>query len=116
MGCLAKAVTTRRDNPCASARTSARPSIRPLTRRSRPVIVQNVYFFARNDAENYKRALMGLEPLPVEPNAPIQLVRLVTFAKELGCHPLTLKRRISRPETPAPAAPVKRRARSLEEV
>ena len=82
----------------------------------KPINLRNSYYFTRHDVENFKRVLMELEPLPVDPNAPVLLVKLATFAAEIGYHPVSLKRLIPRPAAPAPAAPVKRRARSLEEV
>jgi hypothetical protein len=76
-----------------------------------PVMLENKYFFHRRDFENYKRALAGLPPLPLDPKSPIVLVKLATVAKELDRHPLSVKRMIG----VAPKKTVKRRARSLAE-
>jgi hypothetical protein len=77
----------------------------------KPVTIRGVYFFPRHEVENFKRLLMGLPPIPADPDTPIELVKLSTFAEEIDCHPLTIKRHLPRPE--AAPAPVKRRPRSL---
>ena len=75
----------------------------------KPVTIRGIYFFQRHDVENFKRLLMGLQEIPADLDSPIELVKLSTFAEEIDCHPLTIKRHLSPPE-PAPA---KRRAPSL---
>ena len=77
-----------------------------------PVMVNNCYFFTRASIENYKRQLAGFPPLAADPSAPVELVKLATVARELGRHPLTVKRAIAASEPKPEPAPVKRRARS----
>ena len=48
----------------------------------------------RHEAENYKRALIGLAPLERDPNAPIKLITAKQLAEELPFGRRTLGRRV----------------------
>ena len=45
----------------------------------RPRVIGGAYHFVEAEAENYLRALAGLDPLPIDANAPVRLIRLSTL-------------------------------------
>jgi hypothetical protein len=59
-----------------------------------PTRIRGRLFFDRHAFENFKRKLLGLEPLERDPKAVIELVPAGQAATELGRHRRTLGRRI----------------------
>src|SRR5580658_6428536 len=83
----------------------------------RPRVIGGAYHFVEAEAENYLRALAGLDPLPRDPSAPVRLIRLSTLAARRDRCSKTLKRelektygRIDGTVEPAAAAAAKRPA------
>ena len=80
----------------------------------KPRVINGVYMFVESEANNWLRLLAGLDPLPVDANAPIRLIHLSKLADRRDCHIKTIKRDVERTYgklagvTP-PAAPAKRR-------
>ena len=104
----------------------AKPAVEALI--PRPRVIGGAYHFVEAEAENYLRALAGLDPLPIDANAPVRLIRLSTLAARRGRCSKTLKREVEKtygridgtfePAAAAatrPDAPAKRQ-RSLESV
>jgi len=60
----------------------------------KPLVISNTYHFVEAEAQNYVRGLAGLDPLPIDADAKVRLIRLSTLAESLDCHPRTLKRRV----------------------
>jgi hypothetical protein len=80
-------------------------------------VIGGAYHFVEAEAENYLRALAGLDPLPRDPSAPVRLIRLSTLAARRDRGSKTLKRelektygRIDGTVEPAAAAAAKRPA------
>src|SRR5271165_7285364 len=99
----------------------AKPAVEALI--PRPRVIGGAYHFVEAEAENYLRALAGLDQLPIDANAPVRLIRLSTLAARRDRCSKTLKRdiqktygRIDGTVEPAlaaakrPAAPATRRA------
>ena len=104
----------------------AKPAVEALI--PRPRVIGGAYHFVEAEAENYLRALAGLDPLPIDANAPVRLIRLSTLAARRDRCSKTLKREVEKtygridgtvePAAAAakrPAAPAKRQ-RSLQSV
>jgi hypothetical protein len=67
-----------------------------------PTRIRGRLFFDRHVFENFKRQLLGLEPLERDPKAVIELVPAGQAATELGRHRRTLGRRIVETRAHAP--------------
>jgi hypothetical protein len=57
----------------------------------------------RHEVENHKRALMGIDPIERDPNAPIVFVSAAQLTRELPYGRRTLGRRVQGREQGAPA-------------
>jgi hypothetical protein len=62
----------------------------------KPVIINNIYYFEEAKADNWLRELAGLPPLPIDPDAPVRLIRASTLADRRGCQRVTIKRDVER--------------------
>src|SRR5271166_1514113 len=62
----------------------------------RPRVIGGAYHFVEAEAENYLRALAGLDPLPIDANAPVRLIRLSTLAARRDRCSKTLKREVEK--------------------
>ena len=69
-----------------------------------PVRLQGRLYWSRTALENYKRELLGLAPLPIDPQTKIELVPATEAASEFGFGRRTLGRRIKRDAIKAPSA------------
>ena len=66
-----------------------------------PVRLNGRLYFHRAALENHKRALLGLDPLPADANAKIELVPAPDAAAEFGFGRRTLGRRIAKRDNTA---------------
>ena len=103
----------------SEASPRAKPAVEALI--PRPRVIGGAYHFVEAEAENYLRALAGLDQLPIDANAPVRLIRLSTLAARRDRCSKTLKRDIEKTygkidgtAEPAAAAAAKRPAASAK--
>jgi hypothetical protein len=72
----------------------AKPAVEALI--PRPRVIGGAYHFVEAEAENYLRALAGLDPLPIDANAPVRLIRLSTLAARRDRCSKTIKREVEK--------------------
>lgn len=91
------------------------PHVRPKI--PKPRVVNGAIMFVEAEADNWLRLCAGLEPLPIDPKAPIRLIHLSTLADRHDCHRRTIRRaveqaygRLSGTEAPSMMAGAAKRA------
>jgi hypothetical protein len=72
----------------------AKPAVEALI--PRPRVIKGQVHFVEAEANNYLRALAGLDPLPIDAKAPVRLIRLSTLAERRDRCPRTIKREVER--------------------